>query len=375
MCYAFHAEGFRITWVGPERDTDSKRTLNPYGINYHLFPAGASKLDRIFRSAALERAAKDIKGVGAYYAPDPDSAPVAIKLARKNGARVIFDIHEEYHDAMLSHWVPAWMKKHLGRLVVAVLKRRCSACDLVVGVSDAVLLPYRGAKVDQMVVRSCAPVKYAEGSPADVCSPGKNYITVMHGKGTLGRGTDVVLRALSIIKERIPHLKVIIFDIFIGQIDGFGREVFLKELDDLGIKDMVDLRPLIPPREMPAVLRSCDVGLIAYNRILGAASLPNRLFEYMAAGLPVIAPSYSQEIVKIVNEEKCGLLIDFENPQSLADALIEVHQNPQECRAMGRRARAAFLERHNWEVEVRPMMDWIDKNIPNGRISNFPRNP
>lgn len=112
-------------------------------------------------------------------------------------------------------------------------------------------------------------------------------------------------------------------------------------------------------RKMPEILESCDVGMIAYGRDLGQDSLPNRVFEYMAAGIPIIAPCYSTAIAKIIDTEACGLLADFEDPSSIAAAIVRLYRDPDASRAMGRRGRDAFLQRHNWEVEVRPMIERI----------------
>jgi glycosyltransferase involved in cell wall biosynthesis len=146
---------------------------------------------------------------------------------------------------------------------------------------------------------------------------------------------------------------------FLESVEGYGVDEFRKHVASLNIQDVVDLREGVPMQEMPGILRSCDAGLIAYDRKLGADSLPNKLFEYMAAGLPTIAPEYSPEIRRILETEKCGVTADFENPSSVADAIVRIRQNPEECREMGRRAREAFNKRHNWEYEVRPLLDRI----------------
>lgn len=112
-------------------------------------------------------------------------------------------------------------------------------------------------------------------------------------------------------------------------------------------------------QDMPDILRSCDVGLIAYDRNLGVDSLPNRIFEYMALGIPIIAPEYSVEIAQIIKTEKCGILADFEDLNSIATAIVRLSRDPVLCREMGTRGRQAFLARHNWEIEVRPLLDRI----------------
>jgi glycosyltransferase involved in cell wall biosynthesis len=297
-----------------------------------------------------------LSAVHVLYAPDPDSARVAVRLAGKKRCRVIFDIHEMYHGALLSRWIRGPAAKIAGNLLQRQIRRTCSRCDLVMGVSHAVLEPFRQAHTENLVVRSCAPACFAQEPPADAGNPAKGAFTVMHGKADMYRGTDVVLEALHLARKRLPRLRSIMFDGTLRLSPGFGREAFRRRMAALQLEEVVDLRPAVSLREMPAILRTCDAGLIAYGRALGADSLPNRLFEYMAAGLPVIAPTYAKEICRILRDEECGVTADFEDPSSIAAVLVELAQNPEQCRRMGRRARQAFENRHNWEVEVQPLL-------------------
>jgi len=181
----------------------------------------------------------------------------------------------------------------------------------------------------------------------------------MHGRANLSQGTQIVLEALKLAKVQVPALKCIMFNSFIEGIDANNANEFKKTVSALGVTEIVDLRKGVPMQAMPAILQGCDAGLIAYGRKLGADSLPNRLFAYMAVGMPVIAPVYSPEINRIPQTEKCGIAVDFENPASVAEAIIHLSQEAQECREMGQRAREAFLKRHNWEVEVQPVIEQI----------------
>jgi glycosyltransferase involved in cell wall biosynthesis len=53
------------------------------------------------------------------------------------------------------------------------------------------------------------------------------------------------------------------------------------------------------------------------------------------------------------------LLVDFEDPQAIAEAIIRLQSDPALCRDMGRRGKEGFLARHNWEVEVEPLLQTI----------------
>jgi glycosyltransferase involved in cell wall biosynthesis len=356
---AFRSKGYHVTWVGPEHASFDSDHYDRYGIEYRLFSLGKGKLGRITGYFKAYHSALAIRNVQVFYAPDPDSALAAVQLARKYNAHVIFDIHEIYHDAMLVRWLKGPVFKIARDILRRAIFEICSNSDLVVGVSRSVLEPYRATSTEKMIIRSCAPAWFAEGEPANVCADEKKTFTFMHGKAHLWRGTQVVLEALSLAKKQIQsvHLRCIMIDI------GFSDE-FHQQIVALDLEDIVDLRHAVPMQEIPAILRTCDAGLIAYGRKLGTDSLPNRLFEYMATGLPIIAPSYSSEICQILEIEECGLTVDFENPVAVADAMIHLCQNPQLCREMGHKSRDAFEKRHNWEVEVQPLLDRIQSWYP-----------
>jgi glycosyltransferase involved in cell wall biosynthesis len=107
--------------------------------------------------------------------------------------------------------------------------------------------------------------------------------------------------------------------------------------------------------------------MIGHGRLLKAGTQPNRLYEYMAAGLPVLAPAYDEGIAPVISAERCGVLADFEDPASIADAIVRLQANPEMCRDMGRRAREAFLARHNWEGEVAPLLETFRTWFPDRR--------
>ena len=87
--------------------------------------------------------------------------------------------------------------------------------------------------------------------------------------------------------------------------------------------------------------------------------MPNRIFEYMASGLPTVAPSYSKEMKLLIPKYKCGLLCDTENPDELSAALFTLWTDKNCAREMGKSGRKAFKSELNWAQESTPLLDWI----------------
>jgi len=362
---AFREAGFRVTWAGPSDPVRQLHSNNPHDIEYRLGPPIRNRIDRLRSSRRIGPIAGKIPKVDVYYAPEPDSAQIALSLAKRNGAKVIFDIHEVFHGALLDRWLFGFQIHLIREHMRQRFSRIAAQCDLVIGVNAAVLSQYSLPNVPKLVVRSCAPSWFAGKEPADVCGSQRNYFSIMHGKSDLARGTLQVIEAAAKSRARIPGLRILMFEPSVRR-DDAGYRTLASRISDRDLSEIIDLRATIPMQQMPGVLQSCDAGLIAYGRDLGIESLPNRLFEYMAAGLPVIGPSYAGEIASVIKAEKCGILVDFENPDEIAEAFVQLSDHPEQCREMGRRSRNAFLARHNWESEIRPVIDCIQQwHAPN----------
>jgi len=299
---------------------------------------------------------RDVARADAYVGVEPDSARIAVRLARRFRSHAVFDVHEPYEDEILRRWVPDVLHRPATIALRRAIRRLCADVDLVVGVNDAVIAPYADIPTPMLVVRNCAPAVFAEGGPSAVCAPGRKRFTVLQGKASGNHGAKVVIQAFGLMANTIPAASVVFFEAFDANL---SRQEFERCVRDSRAADVVDLRPRIPMAEMPTVLRSCDAGLIAYSRKLGEKSLPNKLFEFMAAGVPVIAPIYSTEIARIVNAERCGILVDCERPEEIASAVAYLHDHPAEAIGMGRRGHDAFVQRHSFEADVRPFVDLV----------------
>jgi glycosyltransferase involved in cell wall biosynthesis len=359
------ASGFRVTWVGPDYRyvaAESNAAFAARKFEYRLYPPPAGRLARLV-GRRLRATAAAVPDVDVYFAPEPDSARSAVTLARRKRVKVIFDIHELYDQSHVQNWAPPFARPFAGWLVRRLISRTCARCDLVTGVSEGVLAPYRQSSRQSILVRNCAPLWFAGDSPVEVCALDKKVFRIMHGKSTAYNGTSALLRGIALCLERVPDLRVVLFKWFDRNPATASGELD-TEITSLGVEDAIELRQPVTMQEMPSVLRTCDVGTIAHGRLLEAGTQPNRLYEYMAVGLPIVAPSYDKGIAPVIESEGCGLLADFEDPRSIANAIVYLRDNPEVCRELGRRGRDAFLARHNWEAEVRPLIDTIRDWFP-----------
>jgi len=108
--------------------------------------------------------------------------------------------------------------------------------------------------------------------------------------------------------------------------------------------------------EVRAVFSKAIAGLVVFSPMPNHVNaLPNKMFEYMSAGLPVIASNFPLW-KEIVEGNKCGLTVNPLSPKEIAEAIRYLLAHPEEARKMGENGRKAVLEKYNWDNESRKLM-------------------
>jgi glycosyltransferase involved in cell wall biosynthesis len=90
---------------------------------------------------------------------------------------------------------------------------------------------------------------------------------------------------------------------------------------------------------------------------------PNKMFEYMSAGIPVIASDFPLWR-EIIQGDDCGLLLDPLNPAAIAHAIDYLVSHPEEAQRMGKNGRTAVETKYNWTMEEKKLLAFYD-NILN----------
>ena len=104
-------------------------------------------------------------------------------------------------------------------------------------------------------------------------------------------------------------------------------------------------------------LKSARAGLVVLHpEQIYIDSIPNKLFEYMAAGLPVIASNFPWW-QKLIVELDCGLVVNPLDSQDIADAMQYLLEHPDIAEKMGHNGRQAVKNRFNWEADSKQLLD------------------
>ena len=108
--------------------------------------------------------------------------------------------------------------------------------------------------------------------------------------------------------------------------------------------------------EVRAILAKSKVGLVTLHPIINYIdSLPVKMFEYMAAGIPKIASNFPlwQEIIE---GNQCGICVDPLDPQAIGEAIQYLIDNPSIAKQMGRNGRKAAEDKYNWAIEEQKLL-------------------
>ena len=133
--------------------------------------------------------------------------------------------------------------------------------------------------------------------------------------------------------------------------DGPQRQSLQKQIIELGIEHAVNMTGAVPPEHMPDYYAMMDVGVAPYPDNIPFYFSPLKIFEYMAAGLPVVASDIGQ-ISEVVAHQKTGLLYRAGDQTQLFTALEALILTPVEALRLGEQGRQTAVNQHSWQQRV-----------------------
>lgn len=186
-------------------------------------------------------------------------------------------------------------------------------------------------------VRDVRSLPGAEALPSDA------PIVLYVGGVMSGRGIEGLVEALG----EVPGVHLV----FLGGGGGPHAPEIMALGDRLGVASRMHMLPPVPPDDVIAYSASATVGVSAAipTCLNYAYSMPNKLFQPMAAGVPVLASDFPQ-VRAVVVDEGAGVVVDMTRPAEIAAAIRDMLADRERLAAMGRNGRRAVDERYNWDV-------------------------
>ena len=274
----------------------------------------------------------------AIFANDLNALPIGYCIACLKGAKLVYDSHELWSDTMHRKILPTWMF-NLGIRMERTLARRCDAVMSAspgysremaksMGISTPAVI--RNLPVSSEVLASLDAGRNsnsgAQSSPlhSDL-GLDRTVPLILHlgGMGA-GRGLETFLGAM---REVSPHAVAV----FLGSASTFAYRERLRSLaEELGIGKRVFFHDPVPPVDIYRYASGATIGvaLIESACLSHHYSLPNKTFEYLHAGLPVVA-SDIPEMAAIVRDYKVGEIFHEGDSHELADVINKLLASPE----------------------------------------------
>jgi len=288
-----------------------------------------------------------------YHFHDPEFLPYALRLKRKTKAKVIYDVHEDIPKQILSkEWIPRFFRPVISKIFDLYEKNISRKLDFIISAWEKIENEFKKAGIFNIETITNYPIASEfEGVKAFPFSREKIRLIYVGGIKR-SRGIKEMVLALRYLKEKNIELLIL------GK---FLEKSVKKEVEKLPEWEKVKFLGWVSRERLKKELSRADVGLYCLwpepNHLW---SLPNKVFEYMAVGLPVLASNFPITR-KILINEKCGLLVDPLNPKDIAKKIQFLIEHRKIAQEMGENGRRAVFEKYNWEKESKKLIKIYEK--------------
>jgi glycosyltransferase involved in cell wall biosynthesis len=340
QCRTLAHSGYDVTLIVP---AENDETID--AVHIRALPVVASRAKRMTLSGV--RALREAIAVDAdlYHLHDPELLWVAV-LLRMRGRIVVMDVHEDTASQILGkYWIPA-SKRRLIAGVYSISERLCMPfVSHVVTATEHLARMYPAEKTTAILnYPLLTELKSTTDKPYEL----RDSIITYAGGISRERGAIEMLDAYEIVSASR--------DVRFALAGAPSPDSLFGEMNAHPIWSSVDYRGWVDRVDLWELLSSARVGLLLFapgpNHV---AAGPNKMFEYMAARLPIVASDFPvwREIIK---GERCGLVVDPQDPVAIADAIGWLLDHPEDAAEMGARGHDAVLSRYNWERESEKLL-------------------
>lgn len=336
-CGALAAAGHDVCFVCPH---DARGPAMVNGVRIVPVPIRGSRLSRVLRSGWDVLRAALAERAAVYHFHDAELLPVGVAL-RMTGATVIYDVHEDLPRQILAKaWLPRWVRGGVARvaeLLEALLSRLMSG---IVAATPQIARRFPGprtvvvqnfASPDELVVTGGTP--YAQRAATFAYVGGIAPI----------RGIFEMLAAMEQLTARESTL------VLAGLL---SEPTLLERLAQSPGWAKAEYHGWQSRAQVARHLSGARAGLLLIHPTQNyLESYPGKVFEYMAAGLPLVVSDFPLWR-EVFGDVGCALFVNPLDPAAIAGAMQWLLDNPAEAERMGERGRRAVSARFNWQAEA-----------------------
>ena len=340
QCRSLAGAGYDVVLIVPHERPEVRD-----GVRIHSLSWPKSRVQRMIRTTLQVYRAVRSEDAAVCHFHDPELIPVGL-LLKLRGHRVVYDVHEDlsFDILDLKPYIPKLARRPLS-VIADLLERGASKCfDRIVAATPAIaarFAPHRTTLVQNFpIVTTPLPAlsEYASRPPwvlyAGIISVQRGIHEMIEAVGLLPESTGVRLKLAG----------------------KFSPQSLEQELQRLPGWKRVDFVGWQTRDQLDSLMDQCRLGLVTLPPAKSyEASQPNKLFEYMAMGLPTVASNFPLWR-QIVEGTGSGMLVDPLNVREIASAIHWLLEHPCEAEAMGQNGRSAVRSKYNWDSEAAALL-------------------
>jgi len=343
QCKSLAEKGFEVILIAKHH-----REEVVDGIRIVPFSEFKNRFSRIFFSSVKMFFLAIRQKTHVYHFHDPELIPVGL-LLRILCKKVIYDVHEDYPlDIQSRYWLPLWMRIPVSWLFKQFEQFSARYFNYIVSATPTIAKRFESINGNTVIVHNFS--KLDELITTEKKIPWRNRLdaVIYIGGIDISLGIKEMVKAIDLVQKKLYSQLILAGE--------FSPKSLKKEIQNLPGWENVEYKGFLSRKKLADILNQIKAGLVLRHPVPHyLTSYPTKLFEYMSAGVPVIAADFPIWRKIIVNA-RCGLLVDPLDPQAIADSIVYILEHPEEAGEMGKNGRKAVEEKYNWSREEKKLL-------------------
>lgn len=331
-CQSLCAEKNEVWLVAPGA------TVKLNGVNILGCGHAKNRIDRIFFYS--RKVYKKAIGIDAdiYHFHDSELLLFAKRL-KKKGKIVIFDSHEDVPAQIMDKdWIPIAFRKIISKIYKKYETRVVGRIDSVITATPHIAKQFENRAQNIVVINNYPKLNDIEFSQNNFAE--RESIACYIGGVSRIRGEEIMLSAMSNVSGKL----------IIAGNRSDGETINCQKPEN------VSYIGAISRTDVNKLLGKSRCGVVLYQPASNHyEAQPIKMFEYMAAGIPVVASNYSLWR-QIIEENNCGVCVDPKNVEMVSFAINELINNTEKAEQMGKSGRKCIEQMYNWSFEEKKLL-------------------
>jgi glycosyltransferase involved in cell wall biosynthesis len=282
-----------------------------------------------------------------YQIHDPELLPFAL-LFKKRGKVVIFDSHEFYGIQIeLKTYIPQFIRKVVSKTYTIFETFICKRIDAVIAVCTVNGVDYFKGRARKTIMLSNLPDSEIFSNSGFILKKSESKSVVYVGSISASRGITNVIRAIGKVNGKLY---------LCGPV---ASKSYYDEISNMDEFRHVDYRGIVSRKAIIDVLNISNIGistLLHVGQYSEIDTMPTKVYEYMALGLPVII-SDTNYALKLNEKYKFGICVNPNNVDQIAEAIEYLSLNPVEAVEMGKMGMELVKNEFNWKIEEQKLIN------------------